>query len=575
MRFSDRFLSGSRLLLRRLKSATKSIAIALVVLAALCASAIGQTTTSPSATQWSAPSPSLQGTPALQSSQGGSVAPRTPARKPFRSGRLTYIEGDVRVEQANSTANSVAVINMPLVEGTVISSGSEGQAEVEFEDGSLVRLTPNSGLSLLNLSVDSSGTYQTRIALLGGLAYFELRAAAKYAYSVDVGGDVISPAENTTFRVNFDSSPASVAVLDGSASLSAAGKSFVTANAGQTVEVDTDSASDVLVVRSAIAPESWDRWNEDRDEAAAGEAGTETDARTKFAGNHGYGWSDLDANGSWYDVPGHGEVWQPDIAANPAGDDAGGDQGVADSGDFDPYGYGSWAWTPAGYSWASSYSWGWLPYRCGAWSYYDGFGWGWSPNPYCGVYGFGGYGYGLNFGILPRGYRRPIRPIPGPGPIHPILHGHGGGPVPVAPVHRLGGERLIAGNTVQPLQPVGSGFTSRGGSTLGAGLRRDYPLDPKTHTPVTGLVAATHTAAPAGSNARAAWHPVDPANEHTRESYTTQSPGQVYEGSRRPAPVYRPAAPQIPRQSAPSAPRYSPPPASHSAPAASSSSKGK
>ena len=92
---------------------------------------------------------------------------------------------------------------MPLVEGTVISAGADGQAEIEFEDGSLARITPNSGLSLVNLSVDSSGTYQTRIALLGGLSYLELRAGTKYVYSVDAGGDIISPIENATIRVKF------------------------------------------------------------------------------------------------------------------------------------------------------------------------------------------------------------------------------------------------------------------------------------------------------------------------------------------------------------------------------------
>jgi len=503
--------------------------------------------------------------------------------KPFRAARLTYIQGQVRVEEANSTANSVAVVNMPLVEGTVISSGADGQAEIEFEDGSLARITPNSGISLVNFSIDSSGTYQTRIAVLGGLAYFELRAGTKYVYSVDAGGEVFSPVENATVRVNFDEAPAAIAVLDGSAHV-AAGGSSMDATAGQTVQTDTSGGLGVLITRSAIAPESWDRWNEDRDEAAANEEGSQTDLRSKFAGSQGYGWSDLDANGSWYNVPGKGPVWQPDLAANSqedgTGQDAGsqdaGSQDASDGGGFDPYGYGSWAWTPAGYSWASAYGWGWLPYRCGQWSYYDGFGWGWSPSPFCAVIGFGGYGYGgygFNLGVLPPGYRRPHRPIPGPGPVHPILRGRGG-EVPVAPVHRPGVERVIAGNAVQPLQPVGSGFVAAGGGgALGAALRRDYPVDVKTHAPVLGLIAA-HGSPAVGLNARAGWQPRQeypqrpvygsPAQSGVQPARGGYQPGgSAYQGGSRPAPVVRPA------QQAP-VPRYSPPPAaaSHSAPAA-------
>jgi hypothetical protein len=457
--------------------------------------------------------------------------------KPFRAARLTFIQGEVRVEEAKSTANSVAVVNMPLVEGTVISSGVDGEAEIEFEDGSLARITPNSGLSLVNLSVDSSGTYQTRIALLGGLAYFELRAGTKYVYSVDAGGDVISPVENATVRVNLDEPPAVISVLDGSAHVAGAGGANADANAGETVRSEGGSGSgysgSLYAVKQAIAPESWDRWNEDRDEAAADAAGSETDVRGKFAGSQGYGWSDLDANGSWYDVPGHGQVWQPDIAAPADADDAAGDAGAADqdASGFDPYGYGSWAWTPAGYSWASGYGWGWLPYRCGQWSYYDGFGWGWSPSAYCGVYGFGGYGYGgygFSFGSLPPGYRRPHRPVPGPGPIHPILRGRGG-QVPVEPVHRMGGERMIAGVTVRPLPAAGTGIVAGGGGALGAGLRRDYPVDATTHAPVLGVVAE-HGAPAAGSNLRAGYPP--------RPVYGGQGvqPGRVYQPGAAPYP---------------------------------------
>ena len=526
--------------------------------------------------------------------------------KPFRAERLTYIEGTVRVEQANSTANSMAVLNMPLIEGTVISTGADGQAEIEFEDGSLARLTPNSGLSLVNLSVDSSGTYQTRIALLGGLSYLELRAETKYVYSVDAGGDIISPMENATIRVSFDEPPAAIAVLDGSAHVSASGGASVEANAGQTVHNDAGSAGGVYTIKPGITPESWDRWNEDRDEAAANEEGSQTDVRTKFAGSQGYGWSDLDANGSWYDVPGHGQVWQPDIAAPSEDSEAPGDADTtnqdADANGFDPYGYGSWAWTPAGYSWASGYGWGWLPYRCGQWDYYDGFGWGWAPSPYCGSYGFGGYGYGgFNFGHIPGGYKRPHRPIPGPGPIHPIRRGHGG-PVPLAPVHQPGRERSIAGTIVQPIHPVGSGVVM--GTALGAGLRRDYPVDVKTLTPVTGVMATARGGIGPDSHVRAVWQTGNPVNGQTRAAYPPRpiylNPNQsgqggnksvrggyepgtsTYQGGGRPAPGDRPApvgrpAP-VERSPAPSAPRYSPPPApaSHSAPAtAPSAPKGK
>jgi hypothetical protein len=506
--------------------------------------------------------------------------------KPFRTARLTYLAGDVRVEQSGTLSGSKAVVNLPLVEGAVLSTGDDGQAEVEFEDGSLLRLTPHSGAGLVNLSIDSSGEYQTRINILGGLAYVEMRGGTKYHYLVDVGGDEISPIENAIVRVNYDQAPAIISILGGSAHLVAASGSDFSATAGQTVRSGDASEGGIYMAREVIAPESWDQWNLDRDAAAASEASTATDVRSKYAGDQGYGWSDLDANGNWYDVPGRGEVWQPDVAAAPA-DDGSGDDAAQSS--FDPYSYGSWAYTPAGYLWASGYGWGWLPYRCGQWNYWDGFGWAWSPGINCGAFGFGGYyDGGVYIGHAPGGYKKPGRPLPKPGPVHPILRGRGG-PVPVAPVHPLQrtdsnggnsngrnsngperrdtGERVIAGVRVMPLPRTGGlvpahDASSNARAAMGAGLRRDYPIDRTTSAPVTGVQPSALYAAPS-SNARAAWHPAQ-SIDGTRQLGVVQRPGYSAPEDRgsQTVPVVRaaPTAPQRPSAPAP-APRAAPAPA--------------
>lgn len=41
---------------------------------------------------------------------------------------------------------------------------------------------------------------------------------------------------------------------------------------------------------------------------------------------------------------------------------------------------GAWSWYPgAGYTWVSSYPWGWTPYRYGSWTYLSSYGWFWQP----------------------------------------------------------------------------------------------------------------------------------------------------------------------------------------------------
>ena len=447
-----------------------------------------------------------------------------PARTPSRVARLTFTVGDVRIDRVTGNNTQVAVLNMPLSEGTVITTGDDGQAEVEFEDGSVARLTPNSSLSLVNLSLGAGGVAQARLALLHGLGYFELRAGTNSQTSVDAQGDLITPIENSTLRVNLDEPPAIVAVLDGMAHVDYQGgtqtSSLADVSAGQSLRDDpipSQSGERRFLVKQEIDPESWDQWNEARDQAAGAEASNQTAARQGFAGDQGYGWSDLDANGSWYDVPGQGPIWQPDVAANPGGD------GSSDGGGFDPYDFGNWTWQPgAGYVWASGYGWGWTPYRCGTWNYWNGFGWGWSPNLYCGAYGFGGYGYGINLGNPPRIFHRPIRPVPRPGP-HPLVRVHGG-IAPLSPGGHVPAStpKTIAGAVATPFPAIGGGSTPRGGTALGGALVRDYPIDRTSHEPVFGA-ESDHSSFGVFSNSgrSAPWKPVGSVASELRAAKPT------------------------------------------------------
>ena len=430
----------------------------------------------------------------------------------MRAARLTFLQGTVMINSAQNAVGVPGQVNLPLLAGVQVATGSDGQAEVEFEDGSVARLTPNSALSLDVLTVDPNGVFTTGISLLQGLAYFELRATPQYRYTLNAGGDVLSPVENTTVRVNFDEPPAIFAVLDGTAQVArqsgpggeAPSAGYETqVRTGESLRADAADANRYFLTQQ-IDGDSWDQWNEDMDQTAAAQAADSTPVRNDYAGAQGYGWSDLDANGSWYNVPGQGPVWQPNVAA--------------DESDFDPYGNGAWvAYPGTGYLWASSYPWGWTPYRCGSWSYFGGFGWGWAPGVSCGGLGWGFFGGGglVNIGLVPSGYR-PIRV--------PIAHpGGGAGSRPILPVHGppsgqhapgtapvRSGIRTIGGVAAVRIEPIGHDAASHDG-VAGASLRRDYPVDSRTRTPVLGL-ASTRPAIVRGSTG----------------SYTTgQRPGSV------------------------------------------------
>lgn len=72
--------------------------------------------------------------------------------------------------------------------------------------------------------------------------------------------------------------------------------------------------------------------------------------------------SELSWNGEWIDTPEYGTVWRPTR--------------VSDS--WQPYAYGRWAWTTAGWAWVSDEPFGWAVYHYGSWAWAPA-GWLWIP----------------------------------------------------------------------------------------------------------------------------------------------------------------------------------------------------
>jgi uncharacterized membrane protein YgcG len=464
--------------------------------------------------------------------------------QPARAERLSYVDGQVTLAQGAQVLAQQAVANAPLLEGMQLTSADNGQAEIQFEDGSVARLSPDSSMTLQVLS-GSGTTANTQILLNGGLAYFEFQGGGQSGQmSVAFGDAQVTTSGFTVIRVNLDNPPGEVAVFSGNAHLDAAnGAVSVDLHGGESVALNAASPANYQVAES-ISPDSWDAWNSDRDQALTTEAATQTGAAANLGDSQNPAWNDLDADGNWYNVPSQGYVWSPNEAANA---------------DFDPYGNGNWMWTPGyGYLWVSSYPWGYLPYQCGAWNFYDGFGWGWAPGlggcrPW---WGLGFYG-GPNLGIVPPGYR----PIP-----RPILPRHPINPRPVAliPVRRspvIVSTTFQARNRTAPVTIAGSSVVA----LRPVPTRQVYGKPPGDNPPGGRLP----TAGSDGQPQRGGYQPGNrqpgnpqPGDERTPQPNppaTTNRPGYNYnrpavnqpgEPNRlaepTPQPAYRPAAPAQP-----------------------------
>lgn len=363
-----------------------------------------------------------------------------------RVARLSNVEGTVQVFRGDQMEFPKAIENLPIPEGSRIATGADGRAEIEFEDGSVARLTPNSSLIIETLSTSANGTQESVLKQPSGLVYYELRSDSIALFTVQLEQGAIHPKVDSTFRVDLTSVPAALAVIDGDVQiLGAADDSNAEAHQGQMIQFHP-SATAQYAVLDGIIPNGFDDWNDQLDREAAKKAADQTSARNQqgdsVGSGVGYGWSDLDSYGGWYPLPGYGMVWQP--------------YGVG--ADFDPYGFGSWADIDGfGISWISGYPWGWLPFHCGGWSYIDSFGWGWLPGG-CGFGGGVGYGYGFGYG---GGYgyygRRPHHR-----PYTRIYRAPSGYRTPAPPTHWRTGIGIRNGQPGHNLVPIGkSAFTGR------------------------------------------------------------------------------------------------------------------
>ena len=458
----------------------------------------------------------------------------TPDGNNVRAVRLSDVEGRVQVFSGSQQDFDQAQLNMPVMEGMRLVTGGDGRVEVQFEDGSVARVTPNSSITLSQLHRNADGGTVTEIDATGGLSYYELNGRSG-EYSVRFASETATPADSTIFRVNLDQSP-ELAVMHGSAHVTDGQNLTVDVHTNQTLHFDGQNADQYDVAQS-VAADSWDQWNSDRDQALSVLEEGATEARASSGNPDDPAWSDLDYYGDWYDVPGYGQAWAP--------------SGVGPG--WDPFGAGAWGYySGVGYTWISAYSWGWWPYHCGAWNYFNTFGWMWFPgNCGWGSVGAGWYPYATVW-RTPPGYRLPVRPLPpGRGGLPP--HGRLPRPEPMIAVNR-------SSDAVQQFRAVGQ--PKPAARTFEYGGQQIHPEVASVHVRETGPLGESFTSSAVRSNPQIFGSMPDRSGGLTQGNNSRNA----YQPSQRGyTPSYNPSRPAS--GSRPSeAPHYSAPPAA--APAA-------
>jgi len=269
--------------------------------------------------------------------------------------RLSDVQGIVQIDKNTGLGFENAFLNLPITQGTQLKTGDRGRAEIEFEDGSTLRLTPNTLVEFSTLGSSDAGKHMSVVNLTEGMAYVNWQGKSGDEFSINFSHEKIALDRAAHFRVSSSTEIAKVAVFKGEVDVNGP-SSQVVVGKKKTATFDT-ADDDKSTVADNIEEAPLDSW--DKESIAYHDQYAKNNSSP-----YGYGVSDMNYYGSYSNVPGYGMMWQPYFT------------GVG----WDPFMDGAWSWYPGyGYMFASAYPWGWMPYRYGNWAFVPGFGWMWQP----------------------------------------------------------------------------------------------------------------------------------------------------------------------------------------------------
>ncbi|MBC7349986.1 MAG: FecR domain-containing protein [Candidatus Aminicenantes bacterium] len=276
--------------------------------------------------------------------------------------RLTYVQGDVRVDRGQELGIEAGEVNFILTAGDSLMT-EDGLVEVSFSQNNYLRLDRYSYLEIVRLP--QSSYEQASLHLHRGRFYLRISHLAREKglglHTPDASFYVL---EEGLYHFYVDEDGRTEAqVLEGS--LEAAGQEETVVLYGG----DSIAAEDGYLMSSgqfSLPNDYFDRWNQERDELlvrASYDGGSYLPEEIREYE------PELSAHGRWvYERP-YGYVWVP----------------VVSYADWQPYLYGRWVWYPRlGWTWISAEPFGWAVYHYGRWHWRLGLGWYWIPTVFWG-----------------------------------------------------------------------------------------------------------------------------------------------------------------------------------------------
>ncbi|HEV7179247.1 MAG TPA: DUF6600 domain-containing protein [Candidatus Baltobacteraceae bacterium] len=289
------------------------------------------------------------------------TAPSPAQTYPGGSGvaNVSVANGDVTVVREDSGEQVAAMVNAPVLPGDYVATGSNSEAEVQFDGISMLRFAPNTQVRFIRLD---PGAREMQLAS-GTVDLAELQGIDG-SPQVDTPSVTVRPNQRGDYRVSvLGNGQTLVTVRSGSATI-ADGSGARTLTPGTTVVASGQYSNAPIETQRAIGYDTFDQFNAARDQSLASAYNSNPYLSPQLAG-----YSNFANYGQWHNVAGYGEAWAPNNQAQ---------------NNFAPYQNGQWVWEPGyGYTWVDNQPWGYAPSHYGNWFYNSNQGgWLWQPPAY-------------------------------------------------------------------------------------------------------------------------------------------------------------------------------------------------
>lgn len=274
---------------------------------------------------------------------------------PARYARVGDFNGAVEVQPRAADTWMPVERNAPLPESARIRTGAASRIELEFDEGAVVRLGPETECEISDYTRLSTGQRVTLLSFDRGLGYVTGAPEGRDSLTLAIPGAQVTFTRAAHVRLQIEPQWSQIAILRGGARFSSP-SADMELREGQSTRVEPANP-DRFFFYKEILPLDTDQWSTERDAVL----GSPTSAAHVV---QRYGLADLDIAGDWVLSQEMGAMWHPKVDA-----------------DWRPYRDGRWRWMEGlGFTWIAEERWGWLPYHYGRWMRHDKLGWVWVPS---------------------------------------------------------------------------------------------------------------------------------------------------------------------------------------------------